>query len=109
MFLDTKPVRKKYAKPTKDQLREAFDYRELTGQLVWVEPRGSVGRNSPAGTLNGRYHMIRFNGALYNARDLIWIWHYGDLPEGGLKHVNGQRFDNRIENITPRVQKVSFM
>jgi hypothetical protein len=45
--------------------------------------------------------MIRVDGILYNMRDLIWIYHYNQLPIGRLIYVDGNSRNNRIENIKP--------
>lgn len=48
--------------------------------------------------LNG-YHGIRLDGTLLMVHRVIWLLHYGDWPKGELDHLNGDRFDNRIENL----------
>lgn len=48
--------------------------------------------------LNG-YHGIRIDRALILVHRLIWVLHYGEWPKGELDHINGDKFDNRIENL----------
>lgn len=48
--------------------------------------------------LNG-YHGVRLNGTLLMVHRLIWCLHYGEWPKRELDHINGDKFDNRIENL----------
>lgn len=45
------------------------------------------------------YHGIRIDRALILVHRLIWVLHYGEWPKGELDHINGDKFDNRIENL----------
>lgn len=33
------------------------------------------------------------------AHRLVWLWHYGSWPNGELDHINGNKADNRLENL----------
>lgn len=48
--------------------------------------------------LNG-YHGVRVEGTLVLIHRLIWVLHYGEWPVGEIDHINGNKFDNRIENL----------
>ena len=45
------------------------------------------------------YTQIRINGSTYHAHHIIWLMHYGRLPEGVIRHKNGDKLDDRIENL----------
>lgn len=46
------------------------------------------------------YLMIRVNGILVIKHRYIWKKHYGKIPEGfELHHINGNKFDNTLENL----------
>jgi hypothetical protein len=72
--------------PSQARLRELFDYRD--GELHRRD------KSTPA------YWGGRVDGVLYNARRLIWQWHYGNLSTGvKVTSVNNNGLDNRIENL----------
>lgn len=91
--------------PTQERLRELFDYRE-DGNLVWRVGRGGVKVGAIAGYENNRYWIVRVDGTKYLLHRLIWIWHHGDIPEGKvMDHIDGDRSNNRIENLQPLAQR----
>ena len=45
------------------------------------------------------YVVVFFNGKIYKAHRLIWAIVHGELPKGHIDHINGNRSDNRIQNL----------
>lgn len=84
---------------TQEQLKELFIYRD--GNLYWrvrLNSRSSL--KKPAGSIKkvDGYRRIGINKTYYYAHRLIWIYHYGEVPLI-IDHINGDRSDNRIENL----------
>ena len=84
---------------TVDLLNELFEYGKETGKLYWkvTRQRGNVG--DEVGCDNGRGYLVtRINNKNYKVHRVIFLMHKGYLPKT-LDHVNGDRADNRIENL----------
>jgi hypothetical protein len=80
------------------------------GRLIWktktsnLSTRSIIG--SEAGVLshnkknNTAYYRVGINGKLLALHRVIWIMHYGDIPEGmQIDHISHDTLDNRIENL----------
>jgi len=82
----------------KQQLRELFNYRD--GSLYWIlSPRSGIPDGSIAGCLGGSgYISITVNRKAYKAHRLIFLYHYGYLPQY-IDHINRIKTDNRVENL----------
>lgn len=96
-------VTKRYdlkTEPSQEILKEYFDYDDNQGRLIWkvkIGPGHSVGQK--AGCIDPLgYHVTRVCGKNYKTHRLIWLWHYGWLPEF-IDHINRDRSDCRISNL----------
>jgi hypothetical protein len=89
---------------TQDKANELFEYRD--GALFWKHKTISQGRKFKKGgqeIVNKQgdgYYKVTVNYKPYLLHRVIWLMHYGYLPEC-LDHINGIRTDNRIENLRP--------
>ena len=85
---------------TYEQVRGLFDYHE-DGYLVWkVDKSKRIKKGSIAGTANSNgYRLVRIDGILYRVHRIIWLWHYGYLPENDIDHKDRVRNNNKIENL----------
>ena len=93
----------KAATPTFEQIHAAFDYVPETGQLR----RKSNGRI--AGTIQtDGYRQVSIRGRLLLAHRVIWFMHHGKWPVHMIDHINGERDDNRIENLRDVPQVVNI-
>jgi hypothetical protein len=45
------------------------------------------------------YLRSEINGKNYYLHRLAWLYEYGEFPDSHLDHVNGDKADNRIENL----------
>lgn len=84
---------------TQERVRELLDYRE-DGNLIRLVPMQCVKAGAVAGSLGGTgYLQTMVDGKKYRNHRLIWLWHFGYLPEHGLDHIDRDQLNNRIENL----------
>jgi len=84
--------------PDIDEIKKHFQYKD--GNLYWKttnSPRAVVGSLAGHLSLSG-YIDIGFNNKLIRAHRLIFAMHHGFYPKQ-VDHINGNRSDNRIENL----------
>lgn len=92
-------ARKSKQLPPQSYLKQIFEYCPKTGQLFWcVSRKGvSVGRAIKSMTNEG-YCRVRVDGTVYYLHRIIWKLVHGTEPKQ-IDHINGDRSDNRIENL----------
>lgn len=93
---------------TQAQLKELFDYCEVTGNLIWkMKPNHHGGKaviGQPTGSItinpkNGYQRKLsNINGKMYKTHRLVWLWHYGTLPKM-IDHKDNNALNNKIENL----------
>jgi hypothetical protein len=71
------------------------------GVLTWrVRRKNGVEAGDIAGGLNALgYWVVGIDHRLYLAHRVVWILTYGKWPEGEIDHIDGNRLNNRIENL----------
>lgn len=84
-----------------ERLRELFDYDPDTG--IFKRRSGHGRKNSKSGMVghlasNG-YIQMYVDGVNTRAHRLAWLYVYGVHPSGAIDHINGDRSDNRIDNL----------
>jgi hypothetical protein len=84
-----------------DRLHELLIYQPETGLFFWkVQRSGKTKAGVLAGSKNGSgYINLRIDYLAYGAHRAAWAMHYGVWPDGDIDHINGNRADNRIENL----------
>jgi len=96
-----------------DFLHECFSFDPLRGELIWnVRPEGhfktlkgcrvfnSKCSGKPAGSAHNRgYLAVNIYEVAYLIHRVCWAMYYGQWPDSDLDHINGNKSDNRIENL----------
>lgn len=89
---------------TPELCRQLLRYEAKTGKLFWL-PRGEIAfdryyAGREAFTADFRGYKV---GGIYYRRQyahrVVFAIHHGKWPEGEIDHINGNRSDNRIENL----------
>ena len=87
--------------PETERVRELFDYHE-DGTLTWkIKPNGRVELGAVAGYSHspGGYKRVNFDRKPYYLHVVVWAWHGKPRTTEVLDHINGVKYDNRIENL----------
>lgn len=84
-----------------DRAEELLSYDPSTGfvtRLKTVASRARAGQR--AGSLNFQgYVVLQVDGKKFMLHRIIWLLAYGEWPDGEVDHINGDRSDNRLENL----------
>ena len=85
---------------TQDDVRRAFNYDPQTGILTNRYTRKRALKDEPAGRSHNGMLYVKFIGTLRRVDSLIWLHVNGKFC--AVQHINGDKFDNRIENLAPK-------
>lgn len=87
---------------SREELQKILWYCPETGNFNWKHKRGKFPAGSNAGSNpkhNRGYVKININGVLYYAHRLAWLYLHGEIPQSDIDHINGDRSDNRANNL----------
>jgi hypothetical protein len=86
---------------TQEELKEFLNYDPNTGIFKWKK----IGHTSNkkigdiAGGLCLGYVVIKLKDKQYKAHRLAWLYIYGKWPKDQIDHINGNKSDNKINNL----------
>jgi len=85
---------------TQERLKDSLSYNHENGIFTWIGrvPKRYIGRKAGHVGQQG-YRRMRIDGDRYMAHRLAFLFVYGIFPEYEIDHKNGNRDDNRIENL----------
>jgi hypothetical protein len=82
---------------TREQAHSLFEYKD--GHLYWKINISSYFAGELAGSHEAKgYWRVGFQGKSYKAHRIVWVMH-GNEPVPMLDHIDGNRRNNRIENL----------
>lgn len=87
--------------PPASDLWEIFDYKPLTGELVWKKTQRTDCIGKVVGSPTGSGYLVTVvGGKMYQLHRLVWVWVYGKDPGAiELDHRDRNRKNNRWYNL----------
>jgi len=95
---------------TQQRLKEVLDYDPETGVFIWkASTSGREVVGSVAGAPNwAGYWRIGMDSHRYKAHRLAFLWMEGHFPDADVDHINGNRSDNRWQNLRPASRTINM-
>lgn len=87
-----------------------LSYSAATGQLVWRGIQKFYLKGREAGAIEaGGYRVIKIKGRTFKAHRLAWLLHYGEWPSQRIDHIDGDKSNNRVNNLRLATQQQNMM
>jgi len=85
-------------------LKENLSYDPTTGFLNWKVPYKKRSLNTPVGTLHSSGYLLfsaGFSNMAYSLRvhRVCWFLYYGKWPSCFIDHIDGDRINNKLDNL----------
>ena len=83
-----------------EKLREVLSCDPQTGVITWKNHtyKSRIGSRAGSQRPDG-YRYIKINGKNFYEHRLVWFFATGSWPKNDIDHINGNKSDNRIDNL----------
>lgn len=88
------------------RLKELLEYFPETGSFLWQERKKNM-RERVGSVDNKGYLRISLDKVRYKAHRIAWFYIHGEWPEGMLDHIDGNKLNNKLNNLRDVQQNVN--
>lgn len=90
-------------------IRENLEYCGNTGQLIW---KNNMGRNLVKGKVAGSkntkgYFYVKVARRTILLHRIVWYLHYGKWPVNEIDHIDGDKHNNKIQNLRDVTRRIN--
>ncbi|CAO4167882.1 HNH endonuclease signature motif containing protein [Methylorubrum aminovorans] len=86
--------------PSFESVSSCLEYSPESGRLFWRDIRKPHLHGHEAGSIDaGGYRVVKLDGKTFKVSRLAWLLYYGEWPSGRVRYIDGDKENNRIENL----------
>jgi hypothetical protein len=89
---------------TQEYLKQHLHYDKDTGIFTRLKNGKIAGFKDPRG-----YVSMNLGRRLHYAHRLAWMYETGSMPENSIDHINGNKSDNRFQNLREATQQQNVL
>lgn len=85
---------------TQERLKELLSYDPITGTFKRLKQvKYKINLDKIVGSNCNGYLIVNLDGKFYRLHRLVWLYMYGKFPENQIDHIDGDRCNNKLQNL----------
>jgi hypothetical protein len=93
---------------TKEYIDSILSYTPSTGNFIWKITRAKAKKGAIAGYIVNGHRYLKIKDIEKPAARWVWFYFHNTFPSNHLLHINGNKMDDRIENLSVQFVQQPF-